>query len=121
MSFWIKSYNWFQTFCMTKTCPFYESTCSLDELDEKPNYTKNPKSWNFETKIKKENDFLKKPFDKTIMCNGFKISSILSKLKFASNMVESYKCIDTTNENVRDETKHTQVLPLLKRRHTRNY
>jgi hypothetical protein len=28
----------------TKTCTFYESARSLDELDEKPNYTKNPKS-----------------------------------------------------------------------------
>jgi hypothetical protein len=33
-------YNWFQTFFTTKTCPFYESTCSLDELDGKPNHTK---------------------------------------------------------------------------------
>jgi hypothetical protein len=37
---------------------------------------KNSKSWNFETKINKEKDFFKKPFDKIIMCNGFKISSI---------------------------------------------
>jgi hypothetical protein len=40
----IKSYNLFQIFCTTKTCPFYESTCSLDELDEKPNHSKISKS-----------------------------------------------------------------------------
>jgi hypothetical protein len=37
----IKSYNWFQTFCTTKTCDsFYESTCSSGGLDEKPNNNK---------------------------------------------------------------------------------
>jgi len=73
---WIKSYNWFQTFCMTKTCTFYESTCSLDELDEKPNYTKTSKSWNFEGKSSKESDFFLKTFEKKIMFNVFKISSL---------------------------------------------
>jgi hypothetical protein len=73
---WIKSYNWFQTFCTTKTCNFYKSTHSLDELDEKPNYTKNPKSWNFEGKNSKENDLFFKPLNKKIMFNGFKISSL---------------------------------------------
>jgi hypothetical protein len=46
-----KSYIWFQKKITIKTCPMvYESTCSLDELDEKLNYTKISKSWNFEKK-----------------------------------------------------------------------
>jgi hypothetical protein len=50
----IKSYNWFQIFVQQKHAPFYESTCSLDELDEKPNHTKTKisKSWNFEGRWK---------------------------------------------------------------------
>ncbi len=59
-----KVINWFQTFCTTKACPFYESTCSLDELDEKPNHTKISKSWNFEKKGCKAKDSFFKPFDK---------------------------------------------------------
>jgi len=34
----------------TKNAPFYESTCSLDELDDKPNHTKMWKFWKFERK-----------------------------------------------------------------------
>jgi hypothetical protein len=41
----IKSHNWFQFFCTTKHAPFYENTCSLNELDEKPNHTKKIKFW----------------------------------------------------------------------------
>jgi hypothetical protein len=52
----IKSYNWFQTFCTKKACPFYESTCSLGGLDEKPNNTKISKSWNFDIKGYKPKD-----------------------------------------------------------------
>ncbi len=36
----IKSYNSFQIFVQQKHAPFYESTCSLDEFDEKLNHTK---------------------------------------------------------------------------------
>jgi hypothetical protein len=50
----VKSSNWFQTFCTTKHALFYESTCSLDELDEKPNHTKISKFWNFERKGSKQ-------------------------------------------------------------------
>jgi len=34
----------FKLFIQQKHAPFYESTCSLDELDEKPNQTKISKS-----------------------------------------------------------------------------
>jgi len=34
----------FKLFVKQKHAPFYESTCSLYELDEKPNYTKISKS-----------------------------------------------------------------------------
>jgi hypothetical protein len=47
----------------------------LDELDEKPNHTKFSKFSNFERKGCKAKDSFKKPFDKTIMSNGFKMSS----------------------------------------------
>ncbi len=50
-----------------------ENTCSLDELDEKPNHTKISKSWNFEGKGCKVKDSFVKPFDKKIMFNGFKM------------------------------------------------
>jgi len=30
----LKSYNWFQIFLQQKHAPFYESICSLNELDE---------------------------------------------------------------------------------------
>jgi hypothetical protein len=60
-------------FVQQKHAPFYESTCSLDELDEKPNHSKISKSWNFEGKgCKAKNSFLK-PFNQKIMFNGFKI------------------------------------------------
>jgi hypothetical protein len=36
----IKSYNWSKKNVQQKHAPFYESTCSLDELDEKPNRSK---------------------------------------------------------------------------------
>jgi hypothetical protein len=53
----IKSYNWFQTFFTTKACvPFYERTCSLGGLDEKPNNTNISKSWNFDIKGCKPKD-----------------------------------------------------------------
>ncbi len=45
-------------FVQQKYAPFYESTCSLDELDEKPNHSKISKSWNFEGKgCKAKNSF----------------------------------------------------------------
>jgi hypothetical protein len=50
----IKSYN--QIFVQQKHAPFYESTCLLDEFDEKPNHTKISKSWNFEKKGYKAKD-----------------------------------------------------------------
>ncbi len=59
-----------------KHVPFYESTCSLDELDEKPNQTKILKSWNFKRKGYKGKDSFFKPFDKKIMFNEFKMFSI---------------------------------------------
>jgi hypothetical protein len=34
----------FKHFLQQKLAPFYEYTCSLYELDEKPNYTKHSKS-----------------------------------------------------------------------------
>jgi hypothetical protein len=34
--------------------PFYQSTCSLDELDEKPNHTKMSKSRNFERRVTRQ-------------------------------------------------------------------
>ncbi len=52
----IKSYNDFNFFVQQKHGPFYESTCSLDELDEKPNHSKFSKSWNFEGKGCKAKD-----------------------------------------------------------------
>jgi hypothetical protein len=46
-------------FCTKKHAPFYESTCSLDELDEKPNHVKISKSLIFEGKdCKANNSFL---------------------------------------------------------------
>ncbi len=39
-------------FVQQKHAPFYERTCSLDELDKKPNHTKISKSWNFEGKAR---------------------------------------------------------------------
>jgi hypothetical protein len=62
-------------FVQQKNAPFYENTCSLDELDEKPNHTKISKSWNFEGKGYKAKDSFLKPFDKIKMFNGFKMSS----------------------------------------------
>jgi hypothetical protein len=49
---------------------------TLYELDEKPNSIKISKSLNFEGKGYKEKEFSKKPFDKTIVFNGFKMSSL---------------------------------------------
>jgi hypothetical protein len=62
-----------------KHAPFYESTCSLDELDEKPNHTKISKSCNFEWKGYKANDSFFLPFDKKIMFNGFKMFNFRCK------------------------------------------
>ncbi len=59
-----------------KTCPFYESICSLDELDENWNHNKISKFWNFEGKGYKAKDSFFKPFDKKIMFNGFKICEV---------------------------------------------
>ncbi len=67
-------------FVQQKHAPFYESTCSFDELDEKPNHSKISKSWNFEQKGYKAKDSFFKPFDKNIMFNGFKMSSFRYKL-----------------------------------------
>jgi hypothetical protein len=44
--------------------PPSEITCSLDELDEKPNHIKVSKSLNFEGKGYKAKDSFFKPFDK---------------------------------------------------------
>jgi hypothetical protein len=62
-----------------KHARFYKSTCSLDELDEKPNHSKISKFWNFEKKGCKTKDSFFKPFDKKNMFNGFKMSSFRSK------------------------------------------
>jgi len=62
-----------------KHAPFYESTCSLNELDEKPNHIKISKSWNFEGKHYKAKYSFFLPFDKKIMFNGFKMFNIRSK------------------------------------------
>jgi hypothetical protein len=43
--------------------PLYENTCSLNELDEKPNHTKILKYKNFERKGCKAKDSFFKPFD----------------------------------------------------------
>jgi hypothetical protein len=48
----------------------------LDEFDEKPNHSKFSK---FEEKGYKAKDSFFKPFDKTIMFNGFKMSSFKCK------------------------------------------
>jgi hypothetical protein len=66
----------FKLFVQQKHAPFHESICSLYELDEKPNYAKFSKSLNFERKGCKEKDLKKKPFDKRIVFNGFKVSSL---------------------------------------------
>ncbi len=59
-------------FVQQKHVSFYESTCSLEELDEKPNYTKIFKSWNFEGKVCKEKDSFFWPFDKKLCSMGSK-------------------------------------------------
>jgi len=52
---------------------FYESTCSLDKVDEKPNHTKISKCWNFERKCYKlAKDSFCKPFDKKLCSMGSK-------------------------------------------------
>jgi len=48
---------------------YYESTCSLDKLDEKPIHSKISKFWNFEKKGYKAKDSFFKPFDKKKMFN----------------------------------------------------
>jgi len=45
-------------------------------LMKKPNYKKNSKSLTFEGKGCKERNLKKKPFDKKIVFNGFKMSSL---------------------------------------------
>ncbi len=55
-----------------KHAPFYESTCSLGEFDEKLNHTKISKSWNFGGKGCKVKDSFFKPFDKTLCSMGSK-------------------------------------------------
>ncbi len=69
-------------FLYKKNFPFYENTCSLDELDEKPNQTKISKFWNFEGNGYKAKDSFLKPFDKKIMFNGFKMFSFKCKSHF---------------------------------------
>jgi hypothetical protein len=51
----------------------------LDGLDEKPNHMKNSKSSNFEGKGCKAKESFKKPFDKKIVFNGFKMFSFRCK------------------------------------------
>jgi hypothetical protein len=46
--------------------PLCENTCSLDELDEKPDHSKISKSSNFEPKGCKAKESLLKPFDKKL-------------------------------------------------------
>jgi len=53
----IKWYNWFQTFCTRKSWFPYAITCSLGQFHEKMNHMKTSKSWDFETKVCKGNDF----------------------------------------------------------------
>jgi hypothetical protein len=69
----------FKKIIQQKHAPFYESKCSLDGLDKKPNHTKNSKFSNFEGKGYKAKDSFFKPFDKKIMFNGFKMSSFRCK------------------------------------------
>jgi hypothetical protein len=70
---YIKSYNWFQTFCTTKTCPIlWKYTIIKNELDEKSNHIKIAKFSNFERKRYKGRDSNFKPFGKKIMFIGFK-------------------------------------------------
>jgi hypothetical protein len=66
----------FKLFVQQKHAPFYESTCSLNELDEKPNHTKISKSWNFERKGWKAKDAFFWPFDKKICLMGSKCLAI---------------------------------------------
>jgi hypothetical protein len=66
-------------FLYSKKIPFYESTYSFGEFDEKSNYTKNSKSWNFEEKSCKAKDSFFKLFDEKIMFNKFKIFNFRSK------------------------------------------
>ncbi len=67
----MKSYD-FKLFVQQKHAPFYENTCSLYELDEKPNYTKISKSWNFEGKGYKEKDSFFNHLTKKICSIGSK-------------------------------------------------
>jgi hypothetical protein len=53
----IKSYNWFQKICTTKTC-FLLFTCSSGELNEKPNHMKISKSLKLRKKIARERIFV---------------------------------------------------------------
>jgi hypothetical protein len=71
-----KSYNWFQIFCPTEISLFYENIYSLYEFDEKLNYKKTSKFFNFEGKGYKEKDFFLKPFDKTIVFKGVTMFSL---------------------------------------------
>jgi hypothetical protein len=65
----------FKKIIQQKRAPFYENTCSFDELDEKPNHSKFSKFGNFEKKgCKAKNSFFK-PFDKRTIFNGFKMSN----------------------------------------------
>ncbi len=71
----MKSYNWFYTFCTTKTCPLLWKYMFIGWTWWKPNHTRISKSWNFERKGRKAKDSFYEPFDKRIMFNGFKMSS----------------------------------------------
>ncbi len=77
----------FKFFIQQKYTPFCESTCSLDELDEKPNHTKMSKFWNFEGKGCKAKDSFFKPFEKYIYSMGSKCLAL-----DAIHMWRKYSC-----------------------------
>jgi len=72
----IKSYNWFQTFFTTKTCPLLWKYMFIIWTWWKTKLYKNFKVFKFWRKGCKEKDFFFKPFDKTIVFNRFKMSSL---------------------------------------------
>jgi hypothetical protein len=88
----VKSYNWFQTFCRTKTCPFYESTCALDELDKIPNHIQKIQNLKIlmEWATRQTTSFLNHLKNK--MLNGFKMSSFRCITCLKNNFAEKHKC-----------------------------
>jgi hypothetical protein len=75
----IKSYNWFQKNCTTKTCPLLWKYMFIGWTWWKTKSYKNFKVLKFEGKGCKAKDSFKKPFDKKYMFNGFKMSSFRCK------------------------------------------